>query len=130
MSDENRDSNTGQFIPSTENTSGEDHANLKAVHTWPLWRNLKRTKILPLQSGFPTGARCMAPLSGLERQALIDAAHLCDETGKPTGQKLTLKPKDNPREVAGMLFLSKWNSAAANAKFNQPMHYRTPQAIV
>lgn len=30
MSDENRDSNTGQFTPSTENTSGEDHANLKA----------------------------------------------------------------------------------------------------
>lgn len=30
MSEENRDSNTGQFTPSTENTSGEDHANLKA----------------------------------------------------------------------------------------------------
>jgi hypothetical protein len=30
MSEENRDSNTGQFTPSTDNTSGEDHANLKA----------------------------------------------------------------------------------------------------
>lgn len=30
MSDENRDSNTGQFTPSTDNTSGEDHANMKA----------------------------------------------------------------------------------------------------
>lgn len=58
------------------------------------------------------------------------AVHLCNETGKPAGPNLALKPKDNPREVAGMLFLSKWNSAPANARFNQPMHYRTPQAIV
>jgi hypothetical protein len=47
-----------------------------------------------------------------------------DASGKPTGKKFHLGPKDDPRKIAGRLGREAWLGAGGPmSDFNRPLHY-------
>jgi hypothetical protein len=77
-------------------------------------------RLVWIQMAAPSGGNC----GGTEAaHYFVEAGtvHLCDEGGKPSGQKERLSVGGNPRAVAGRIFKAAWRAATKESDFNRQL---------
>jgi hypothetical protein len=77
----------------------------------------------------PTGGGDFGAVEGGHYRVVDGVVVMCDEAGKPTGQKRKLEAGQDPHHIAARLMREAWIKQADRSDFNRPLVYG-PSGVV